>query len=101
MLRYFDLNEIVQFIHYINENNYLSDERYTISTRYEDLTLLTMNNIKIHYLELIQKLTPQQWPDIYEHFQSIRKSKFESNIHIATKNRNGFFQFVFHKIITS
>jgi hypothetical protein len=45
-----------------------------------------MNNIKIHYLELIQKLTPQQWPDIYEHFQSIRKSKFESNIHIATKD---------------
>jgi len=86
MLRYFDLNEIVQFIHYIDEHNYVSDERYKISTKYEDLTLLTMNNIKIHYLELLQKLTPQQWPDIYEHFQSIRKSKFESNIHIATKD---------------
>ena len=86
MLRYFDLNEIVQFIHYIDEHNYVSDERYKISTKYEDLTLLTMNNIKIHYLELLQKLTPQQWSSIYEHFQSIRKTKFDSNIHIATKD---------------
>jgi len=86
MLRYFDLNEIVKFIYYIDTQDSVSDERYKIATKYENLTDMTMNNIKIHYLELLQKLTPEQWPSIYEHFQSLRKIKYESNIHIATKD---------------
>ena len=86
MLRYFDLNEIVKFIYYIDTQDSVSDEHYKIATKYENLTDMTMNNIKIHYLELLQKLTPEQWPSIYEHFQSLRKIKYESNIHIATKD---------------
>jgi hypothetical protein len=86
MLRYFDLNEIVKFIHYINKNNYVADERYKIATKYEDLTDMTMNNIKIHYLELLQKILPVQWSSIYNYFKSIRTQKYDSIIHIATKD---------------
>ena len=86
LLRYFDLNEIVKFIYYVNKNNYITDERYTISTKYDDLTNMTMNNIKIHYLELLQNILPEQWSVIYNHFNSERKIIYESNIHIATKD---------------
>jgi hypothetical protein len=86
MLRYFDLDEIVKFISYVNNNNFLQDDRYSISTKYEDLSELTMNNIKIHYLEILGKIAPDSWTEIYHHFQSNRIQKYKSNIHVATSD---------------
>ena len=86
MLRYFDLNEIVNFIYYINKNNIIQDDRYKIAIKYEDLSNMTMNNIKIHYLEILERIPQDIWTDIYNYFKSNRKIKYESNIHIATKD---------------
>ena len=86
MLRYFDLNEIVNFIYYVNKNNIIQDDRYKIAIKYEDISNMTMNNIKIHYLEILERIPQDIWSDIYQYFKSNRKIKYESNIHIATKD---------------
>ena len=65
MLRYFDLNEIVNFIYYINKNNIIQDDRYKIAIKYEDLSNMTMNNIKIHYLEILERINLKIYGLIY------------------------------------
>ena len=84
LLRYFDLNEIVKFIHYLDQNGMIEEDRYKISVKYEDLSEMTMNNIKIHYLELLERISIEHWDIVFNHFNTIRKSKYVSNIHVAT-----------------
>jgi hypothetical protein len=45
-----------------------------------------MNNIKIHYLEILQRLSSDTWESIYQYFQSNRESKYKSNIYVATQD---------------
>ena len=84
LLRYFDLNESVKFIHYLDKNGMIDDERYKISVKYEDLSEMTMNNIKIHYLELLERIKPENWSQVYTCFNEQRVSKYASNINVAT-----------------
>jgi len=86
LLRYFDLGEIVQFIHYLDKNELIPVERYKIREQYDELINMTMNNIKIHYLEILQRLSSDKWESIYQHFQSNREEKYKSNIYIATQD---------------
>ncbi len=84
LLRYFDLGEIVQFVHYLDTMNLIDEDRYKISMKYEDLNELTMNNIKIHYLELLGRIQSKDWEQVYTYFQSSRTAKYPSNINVAT-----------------
>jgi len=84
MLRYFDLTEAVKFISYMNTSNKIRDDVNKITHRYHDLSELTMNNIKLHYLTIIEKTTASEWSEIYSHFQTKRTPKYTSNIHVAT-----------------
>jgi hypothetical protein len=84
LLRYFDLGEIVRFIHYLDTMKIIVKDRYNISTKYEDLSELTMNNVKLHYLELLERIQSKDWEQVYAHFHSIRTAKYTSNINIAT-----------------
>ena len=86
LLRYFDLSEVVKFIHYLDTSGLIEDDRFKISIKYENLSEMTMNNIKIHYLELLERILPQHLGQIYTHFNTTRKSKFASNIYVATKD---------------
>jgi hypothetical protein len=84
LLRYFDLNESVKFIHYLDKHGMIDEERYKISVKYEDLSEMTMNNIKIHYLELLERIKPENWSQVYTCFNEQRVSKYASNINVAT-----------------
>ena len=86
LLRYFDLNEIVKFVYHVDKNNLIDDERFKIKGQYEDLINMTMNNIKIHYLEILQRIPNDKWDGIFNHFSSIRQAKYESNVYVATKD---------------
>jgi hypothetical protein len=86
LLRYFDLSEVVKFIHYLDTSGLIEDDRFKISIKYENLSEMTMNNIKIHYLELLERILPQHFEQIYTHFNTIRTKKFVSSIHVATKD---------------
>jgi hypothetical protein len=75
LLRYFDLNEIVTFIFYIHERG-LVPAPFTMDNYFADIASITMNSLKIYYLELIQNIREESWESIYTHMQTIKTSKF-------------------------
>ena len=84
LLRYFDLKEVVEFITYVNKNNFASNkgkvERY-----FETLSDVTMTNIKIYYLKLLQNIIGGTWGAIYTTFKSCRKARLQANHLVDTK----------------
>ena len=66
LLRYYDLKEIVRFIEYVNENKYIN-EPYTVATYFNKISDITMNSIKMLYLETLKRIEPF-WPIIYHNY---------------------------------
>ena len=76
ILRYFDLREIISFIKYVNEKEYI-DERYTIDSYFGvDITNITMNSLKEYYLEVLLHIDPSEWATIYNYMKQNRKPRF-------------------------
>ena len=86
LLRYFDLTSTVDFIYYINKMKILDNVRYFVKEKYEDLSELTMNNIKIHYLDILEIIPQDKWEEIYMYFQNNRKQKYVSTINVSTSD---------------
>ena len=74
LLRYLDLAEIVKFIEHIQS---FIPERYSISAYFESIASITMDEIKLYYLEVLTKLNPEKWPEIYQYLQSEQKPMFK------------------------
>jgi hypothetical protein len=124
LLRYFDLNEIIQFIEYIHSHpefvdnsrsltlfaaqtrestpllpskteesrsdSWLapsstetdvdnSDPLWTIDDTFKTIDDINMNSIKCYYLDLMQWIIPQHWPEIYFELKSKQNIKFCSS----------------------
>uniref|UniRef100_A0A6C0I0E0 Uncharacterized protein n=1 Tax=viral metagenome TaxID=1070528 RepID=A0A6C0I0E0_9ZZZZ len=74
LLRYFDLSQIVEFVFYLQE--YISED-LQIDSYFENIEDITMNSLKIYYLELLKRLPSDIWNQIYSHFSQKRKSQFK------------------------
>ena len=68
----------------MNKENKIVDDINKITNKYHQLSELTMNTIKLHYLSILEKVNKSEWPTIYSSMQSDRIAKYESNIHVAT-----------------
>ena len=77
MLRYFDLSEIVQFLFYVNEKGFVP-ERFHMKNYFADIADITMNSLKIYYLEVLQRLKKDDWPKLHSHMKSVQKPKFSA-----------------------
>lgn len=100
LLRYMDLGEAIDFIKYINmheciiehspededEDYFVTSRRFSLERHFPTIDTITMNNIKLYYLELLGNIKPNKWATICQHMRSIRKQKQVTNIHIATKD---------------
>jgi len=76
ILRYFDLREIIKFIKYVNEKEYI-DERYTIDSYFGiDITNITMNRLKEYYLDVLLHVNSARWTTIYNYMKQHRKPRF-------------------------
>jgi hypothetical protein len=75
MLRYFDLNEIVRFLFYVNEKEFVP-ERFQMKNYFADIADITMNSLKIYYLEVLQRLKKDDWPQIHTYMKTVQKPKF-------------------------
>ena len=82
LLRYFDLKEVIQFIQTINDE-YVTDA-YKIINYFTDLTQLTMNDVKLYYLKLLQYINSNQWDAIY-----INIKKYQDEEEKLLKNKIG------------
>jgi len=76
LLRYFDLGEIVGFLFYINGLGFI-DDRYRMDQYFPDIASITMNSLKIYYLELLQQIPAESWPQIYSFMTTTKKPKFQ------------------------
>jgi len=78
LLRYFDLEEIIRFIEYLNQSQYVN-EPYTINSYFTNISDITMNSIKLFYLITLKHINPVHWPIIYSYINSTQDYKFQDN----------------------
>jgi hypothetical protein len=83
LLRYFDLQGVVEFITYINSCNY-SNNKMNLNRHFETLDDVNMKNIKIYYVKLLQNIQLDKWASIYSTFMRLRKPHILNNDTIDT-----------------
>jgi len=83
LLRYFDLSEIVSFIFYVTQKGFVP-VAYELEQYFADIASITMNSLKIYYLELLQHIEPEHWDTIYSHMKKVQKPKFQEGIQKST-----------------
>jgi hypothetical protein len=84
LLRYFDLKEVVEFITFVNKNNY-ANKKMRLDRHFEDLDSINMKNIKMYYIEMLRNINQENWQLVYAYFQENRKPRILENTHIDTK----------------
>jgi hypothetical protein len=88
LLRYFDLQQIVDFLMYANTHEQIvrSDSRYYVNNYFESIYDIHMTSIKTYYLDVLSNITPQVWSEVYEYFKSRRKKNYISNTKMVTND---------------
>jgi hypothetical protein len=84
LLRYFDLKEVVEFITFVNKNNY-ANNRMRLERHFEDLDSINMKNIKIYYINMLKNIVAINWTLVYRHFMDSRKPRIFENTTVDTK----------------
>jgi hypothetical protein len=86
LLRYFDLREVVKFIAHVNEGRLWTSARYAVERHFSDIADINMTNIKAYYLELLENVQADRWPEIWAHFQAQRTRMHASNVNITAQD---------------
>lgn len=85
LLRYFDLEEVVKFIIFVEKNNYITSNSVKIDRCFATLDDVTMQNIKLHYLKLLGKIKTGAWVEIYTSLTMGRERRIPQNNSIDEK----------------
>ena len=86
LLRYFDLTSIIQFIQFVNKHQYFTHSRFSIENNFDSINDITINNIKLYYLLLLQHIVPERWTEVQNYCRYHLIKPYDSNIHITTKD---------------
>lgn len=78
LLRYFDLKEVVEFITYVNYNNY-GTNKTQLKRHFETLNDVNMTNIKKYYIFILLNIANNYWGAIYTHFNLLRRPRIFEN----------------------
>lgn len=79
ILRYFDLKEIVHFVEYIlNIESLINKEYLSIENYFQSIENITMNNIKIYYLDILASIDSNQWNNIYNALKCEHKQYWDN-----------------------
>lgn len=84
LLRYFEFQEIIDFVIYINSNLSLPGEMQ-LRRYFHSIETISMLNIKHYYTRLFSHISESVWGTVYSHFQTVRIPKIESNDSIDNK----------------
>jgi len=77
LLRYFDLSEIVRFIEILQNLPESIPEEYSAANYFADgIGSITMNQLKLYYLELLSRVNPAMWESIFDELASTQQPKF-------------------------
>ena len=75
LLRYFDLEEIIRYIEYVDNHDYVPTP-YKIANYFTSISDITMNSVKLFYLATLSHVDAQSWPIIYTYMTTTQPSKF-------------------------
>jgi len=64
LMRYFDIREIVRFVSTIHSPLYLEEE-WMIPRKFTTMETVSLNSIKMYYLNVIPYLKSEYWPSVY------------------------------------
>jgi hypothetical protein len=73
ILRYFDIAEIVRFVEKVQS---FVREDMRISRKFKSIDSITLQSIKLYYLEVLRELPADQWKNIYEYMTETLKPRF-------------------------
>lgn len=87
IMRYLDLDAIVDFIMYVDKKEYVGD-RYKIDNYFDNIDHISMVSLKKYYLTILQNLDEDDYNSVFEHFSKLkyRQPKYNSNIHMVTSD---------------
>jgi hypothetical protein len=84
LLRYFDLKEASEFIHYVETNN-LNKSSAKFERNFASVDDINMKNIKVYYLKVLKNIVPSEWSRVYNHFRNERTKRISYNNIVDTK----------------
>jgi hypothetical protein len=77
MLRYFDLREIVALIQKVHSVEGALDPVYYIENYFGDnVTQITMNNLKLYYMDVLRNIHSEYWPKIHTELMEKQQGMF-------------------------
>ena len=85
IMRYFDMREVVRFIHAAHKMDAVSSAKYSIFRYFSGkITDITMMSIKGYYLEILGHIKPDRWLELGTAMLSTRPRLYDSSIYFAT-----------------
>ena len=84
LLRYFDLKEVVEFILFVDKNNYVTHSN-KIARNFACIDDVNMMSIKLHYLRCLKNVIGGSWGSIYVSLKASRIKRIENNDTIDPK----------------
>jgi hypothetical protein len=84
LLRYFDLKEVVEFILFVEKNNYITHGN-KIARHFASIDDVNMMSIKLHYLRCLKNVIGGSWGSIYISLKASRIRRIENNDTIDPK----------------
>lgn len=85
LLRYFDLQEIIKFVFYVQQ---FIEEELKLNNYFGSIDKITMNSLKLYYLELLKRLPEEQWSTITSHFSQEKICRFQKLVTDGIKKSN-------------
>jgi len=74
LLRYLDLQEIAQFVRFINSSDMVQPPA-KMERNFTSVADVTMMNVKMYYIKCLKNINEEQWAYIYNYLQ-VNKTKF-------------------------
>ena len=84
LLRYFDLKGVVDFIHFVESNDYVPGNA-KVGRHFASIDDVNMQNIKLHYLRLLKKIQPEVWSTVYNTMKLSQVKRIQPNSDVDPK----------------
>ena len=78
LLRYFDLQKIVDFVCYVNSYKMIDDE-YLIENYFPDVKEIKMDSIKYYYLNCLKHIKEEHWSAIFNYMNMKQDSIYDNS----------------------
>ena len=89
ILRYFDLVEVIKFIELAHSVPDALNVAYMMDTYFSGgIAEITMNSIKLYYLEILQRINPSHWSEIQDTLIQNQQSKFKPSDEMIRRSKS-------------